>query len=275
MSVEVIFSTGGPINSAGSTIEFAAASSTPRSATCSMATASISAPNSQSSILDQDTEEVRPESYHEVGNYNQNCICCCCCYNYCHCITYPNNDHTHFCMNIHSSDTPWFFQVDVPMGIINDYFYVSDSSVESNPVDEEVFQRARSEEIVVEDAGEAIEIEIENVEDIHQCNQYYPPIQLLEEPSVINHRQVLVNLITNAKARAESDWGWRDDVGDVNRDDALANLTLLYDSLLDKYDYLEAAYDVLAEIYNQSQILADAQEDLDVVQVDGQADVPH
>jgi hypothetical protein len=178
-------------------------------------------------------------------------------------------------MNIHSSDTPWFFQVDVPMGIINDYFYVSDSSVESNPVDEEVFQRARSEEIVVEDAGEAIEIEIENVEDIHQCNQYYPPIQLLEEPSVINHRQVLVNLITNAKARAESDWGWRDDVGDVNRDDALANLTLLYDSLLDKYDYLEAAYDVLAEIYNQSQILADAQEDLDVVQVDGQADVPH
>jgi hypothetical protein len=92
---------------------------------------------------------------------------------------------------------------------------------------------------------------------------------------VINHRQVLVNLITNAKARAESDWGWRDDVGDVNRDDALANLTLLYDSLLDKYDYLEAAYDVLAEMYNQSQILADAQEDLDVVQVDGQADVPH
>ena len=170
-------------------------------------------------------------------------------------------------MNTPSSDPPWFFQVDVPMGTINNYFYVSDSSVESNPVDEEVFQRARSEEIV-EDAGEVTE----NVEDIHQ---YYPPIQLLEEPSVINHRQVLVNLINNAKARAESDWGWRDDVGEIDRDDALANLTLLYDSLLDKYDYLEAAYDVLAEIYNQSQILADAQEDLDVVQVDGQADVPH
>jgi hypothetical protein len=226
MSVEVVFSTGGPINSVGSTIEFATASSTPRSTTCSMG----SAPNSNSSILDQDTEEVRPESYQEV---------------------------------------------DVPMGTNNNYFYVSDSSVESNPVDEEVFQRARSEEIVeeiVEDAGEATENE--NVEDIHQCNQYYPPIQLLEEPSVINHRQVLVNLINNAKARAESDWGWRDDVGDVDRDDALANLTLLYDSLLDKYDYLEAAYDVLAEIYNQSQILADAQEDLDGAQVDVQADVP-
>jgi hypothetical protein len=95
-------------------------------------------------------------------------------------------------------------------------------------------------------------------------------IQLLDhqEPSEINHRQVLVNLINNAKARAESDWGWRDDVSEIDRDDALANLTLLYDNLLDKYDYLEAAYDVLAEIYNQSQLLADAQEDLEDVQAD-------
>jgi hypothetical protein len=62
-------------------------------------------------------------------------------------------------MNIHYSDsfdTPWFFQADVPLG--TNYFHVSDSSVESNPVDEEIYQRAKSEEIA---------------EDGHPC---YPPI---------------------------------------------------------------------------------------------------
>ena len=92
------------------------------------------------------------------------------------------------------------------------------------------------------------------------------------ELSEINHRQVLVNLINNAKFQAESDWGWRDDVGVIDRDEALTNLMLLYDNLLDKYDYLEAAYDVLAEIYNQSQLLADAQEDVEDIQ-DAQEDV--
>ena len=47
------------------------------------------------------------------------------------------------------------------MATINNYFYVSDSSVGSNPVDEEVFQRARSEEIVG---------------DLEDAHQYYPPI---------------------------------------------------------------------------------------------------
>jgi hypothetical protein len=136
------------------------------------------------------------------------------------------------------------------------YYHVSDSSVESNPVDEEIYQRAKSEEIA---------------EDGHP---HYPPIHMLDhqELSEINHRQVLVNLINNAKFQAESNWGWRDDVGVIDRDEALTNLTLLYDNLLDKYDYLEAAYGVLTEIYNQSQLLADAQEDVEDVQ-DVQEDV--
>jgi hypothetical protein len=61
MSVEVLILTDGPINSVGNTNKFATASSTPRtrSTTCSMASAS----NSNSSILDQDTEEVQPANY--------------------------------------------------------------------------------------------------------------------------------------------------------------------------------------------------------------------
>jgi hypothetical protein len=212
-----------------------------------MASASNSASNSNSSdILDQDTEEVQLTNYQEVGNYNYN-------YNHNYGYSRDSNYHCHYnaqphdyaqsSTNIYYSDpfdTPWFFQADIPL----------DSSVESNPVDEEIYQRAKSEE---------------KAEDGHP---YYPPIQMLDlqELQEINHRQVLVNLINNAKIQAESDWGWRDDVEEIDRDEALTNLTLLYDNLLDKYDYLEAAYDVLAEIYNQSQLLADAQEDVEDVQ---------
>ena len=46
-------------------------------------------------------------------------------------------------------------------------------------------------------------------------------------------------------------------MADIDREEALENLALLYDSLIAKYDHLVLAYDVLVQIYGDSNLSDD------------------
>jgi hypothetical protein len=191
--------------------------------------ASTSTPNT-SNILDQDTAELPPANNQEVGNY------------------YPIKPHCSLysaggCNSKQRLLLSSSFSYSTSYSIIlpfqaNDQGL--DSTVESNHVGEEIYRRSRSEEIA-------------------EGRPRYPGAHMLarHDPTEIDHRQVLVNLVNHARLLAEMNWDWRSDVADINREEALENLALLYDSLIDRYDHLVVAYDVLAQIYGESNLSAD------------------
>jgi hypothetical protein len=78
-----------------------------------------------------------------------------------------------------------------------------------------------------------------------------------QDPTEIDHRLILVNLVNHARLLAEMNWDWRSDVADIDREEALENLALLYDSLIAKYDHLVLAYNVLVQIYGDSDLSDD------------------
>jgi hypothetical protein len=192
--------------------------------------ASTSTPNT-SNILNQDTAELSPANNQEVGG------------NY-----YPIKPHC----NLHSAGGCNFKRRHFLSGSFSHLTSYSiilpfqatdqdpDSTVESNHVGEEVYRRARSEEIT-------------------EGRPRYPGAHMLsrQDPTEIDHRQVLVNLVNHARLLAEMNWDWRSDVAHIDREEALENLALLYDSLIARYDHLVLAYDVLAQIYGKSNLSDD------------------
>jgi hypothetical protein len=135
-----------------------------------------------------------------------------------------------------------------------------DSTVESNPMNEEVYRRPRSEEIME-----------------GRPRYPLPANHPRQDPTEIDYRLILVNLMSHARLLAEMNWDWRSDVASIDREEALENLATLYDGLIAKYDHLVLAYNVLVQMYGVSGLTEDgidatgpndgpiqaAQEDLD------------
>ena len=152
--------------------------------------ASTSTPNT-SNILDQDTAELPPANNQEVGNY------------------YPIKPHCSLysaggCNSKQRLLLSSSFSYSTSYSIIlpfqaNDQGL--DSTVESNHVGEEIYRRSRSEEIA-------------------EGRPRYPGAHMLarHDPTEIDHRQVLVNLVNHARLLAEMNWDWRSDVADINRE---------------------------------------------------------
>jgi hypothetical protein len=78
-----------------------------------------------------------------------------------------------------------------------------------------------------------------------------------QDPTEIDYRLILVNLVNHARLLAEMNWDWRSDVANIDREEALENLATLYDGLIAKYDHLVLAYNVLVQMYGVSGLTDD------------------
>jgi hypothetical protein len=220
-------------------------------ATTIIAHASTSTPNSSSNVLNQDTVEFSITNDQEVGgNY----------YYYCYYYrsgnppeTFPRKSPKKFPKNFRytggcfsqqppslSSNFPHLasFRMTLPFQAADQDL---DSTVDSNPMDEEVFRRRRSEEIM-EGRPEVT---------LEQRPRYpLPANHPHPDPTEVDYRMVLVNLVSHARLLAEMNWDWRSDVASIDREQALENLATLYNGLIAKYDHLVLAYSVLVRMYD-------------------------
>ena len=74
-------------------------------------------------------------------------------------------------------------------------------------------------------------------------------IEAANDPD-IDCRRVLENLIANANERLETDLTWAGDLSEATCADAVAGTQQLYHILLRRFDYLQAANNLLIDIYN-------------------------